>query len=94
MSDAGWSQFSGNPSVKAACATRRVIVVNLACTSQSCSGCVVTAQKSLSVRWRGAHDGLLGRRSTDQARGLQRDPSAASALYRLPRTKRLFTVRM
>jgi len=51
ISDAGWSAFLGILSFKAACAGRRVIVVNPAFTSQTCSGCGIMVQKGLSVRW-------------------------------------------
>jgi putative transposase len=51
ISDAGWSQFLSILSIKAACAGRRVIAVNPAFTSQTCSGCGVMVQKGLSVRW-------------------------------------------
>ncbi|HEY7092962.1 MAG TPA: transposase [Ktedonobacterales bacterium] len=51
ISDAGWSQFLTILSFKAACAGRRVIAVDPAYTSQTCSGCGVMVQKGLSVRW-------------------------------------------
>jgi putative transposase len=51
ISDAGWSQFLGILSFKAACAGRRMIAVNPAFTSQTCSGCGVLVAKGLSVRW-------------------------------------------
>jgi putative transposase len=51
ISDAGWATFLSILSFKAACAGRRVIAVNPAFTSQTCSGCGVMVQKGLSVRW-------------------------------------------
>src|SRR5690242_1251980 len=51
ISDAGWSQFLGILSFKAACAGRRVVKVPPAYTSQMCSGCGVVIAKGLSVRW-------------------------------------------
>jgi putative transposase len=51
ISDAGWSQFLGILSYKAACAGRRVVAVNPAFTSQRCSGCGMLVIKGLSVRW-------------------------------------------
>jgi IS605 OrfB family transposase len=52
ISDAGWSQFLRILSVKAVCAGRKVVAVNPAFTSQTCSGCGVMVQKGFSVRWR------------------------------------------
>jgi putative transposase len=51
ISDAGWSQFLTILSDKAACASRSVVAVNPAFTSQTCSGCGVVVAKGLSVRW-------------------------------------------
>ena len=51
ISDAGWAAFLSILSYKAACAGRRVVAVNPAFTSQTCSGCGVMVQKGLSVRW-------------------------------------------
>jgi putative transposase len=51
ISDAGWAAFLGILSYKAVCAGRRVIAVNPAFTSQTCSGCGVIVSKGLSVRW-------------------------------------------
>jgi putative transposase len=50
-SDAGWGQFCTILAFKAACAGKRVEVVNPAFTSQACSGCGIIVQKGLSVRW-------------------------------------------
>src|SRR5262249_43330098 len=49
ISDAGWGAFLIILTDKAACAGRRVIAVNPAFTSQTCSGCGVVVQKGLSV---------------------------------------------
>jgi putative transposase len=51
IQDAGWAAFLGILSYKAVCAGRRVIAVNPAFTSQTCSGCGVIVSKGLSVRW-------------------------------------------
>ncbi len=51
IADAGWSAFLTVLTFKAACAGKRVVVVNPAYTSQTCSGCGVLVAKGLSVRW-------------------------------------------
>ncbi len=51
LADAGWSQFLGILSFKAACAGRSVVAVPPAYTSQACSGGGVIVHKGLSVRW-------------------------------------------
>jgi putative transposase len=51
IQDAGWGAFLTILTHKAACAGRRVIGINPAYTSQTCSGCGVVVQKGLSVRW-------------------------------------------
>ena len=51
ISDAGWGAFLIILTYKAACAGRRIVAVNPAYTSQTCSGCGVVVQKGLSVRW-------------------------------------------
>ena len=56
ISDAGWSAFLIILTYKAACAGRRVVAVNPAYTSQTCSGCGVVVQKGLSVRWHSCPD--------------------------------------
>ena len=45
ISDAGWAQFLSILNHKAACAGRRVVAVNPAYTSQTCSGCGVVVKK-------------------------------------------------
>jgi putative transposase len=51
IADAGWSGFLTILAFKAACAGKRVIAINPAYTSQTCSGCGVVVKKGLSVRW-------------------------------------------
>ena len=50
ISDAGWGQFIGILSYKAAKAGKEVARVDARGTSQACSGCGVVVEKSLSVR--------------------------------------------
>ena len=56
ISDAGWGAFLIILTHKAACAGRRVVAVNPAYTSQTCSGCGVLVSKGLSVRWHSCPD--------------------------------------
>ncbi len=49
--DAGWGAFLIILTYKAACAGRRIIAVNPAYTSQTCSGCGRAVWKGVSVRW-------------------------------------------
>jgi putative transposase len=51
ISDAGWGASLIILTDKAACAGRRVVGVNPASTSQSCSGCGIIVHKGLSVHW-------------------------------------------
>jgi putative transposase len=51
ISDAGWSAFLAILAFKAASAGKRVVAVDPAFTSQTCSGCGVIVSKGLSVRW-------------------------------------------
>jgi putative transposase len=51
ISDAGWSAFVSILAFKAVGAGKRVVAVNPAYTSQTCSGCGVLVAKGLSVRW-------------------------------------------
>ena len=53
ISDAGWRDFLIILAFKAASAGKRVVAVDPAFTSQTCSGCGVLVQKGLSVRWHG-----------------------------------------
>jgi len=74
IADAGWSQFLGILSFKAACAGRSVVAVPPAYTSQTCSGCGVLVAKGLSVRWH---------RCPDCGASLHRDHNAALNILRL-----------
>jgi len=74
ISDAGWSAFLSFLSFKAACAGRRVIAVNPAFTSQTCSGCGVVVHKGLSIRWHSC---------PDCGTSLHRDHNAAKNIERL-----------
>ncbi|MGH9637296.1 MAG: RNA-guided endonuclease InsQ/TnpB family protein [Candidatus Angelobacter sp.] len=51
IQDAGWYTFVSILTFKAVCAGKRVVAVNPAYTSQTCSGCGVVVKKGLSVRW-------------------------------------------
>jgi putative transposase len=51
ISDVCWAAFLSILSFKAACASRSVVAVDPAFTSQTCSGCGVMVSKGLSVRW-------------------------------------------
>jgi putative transposase len=51
IADAGWSTFLTTLAFKAASAGKRVVAVDPAFTSQTCSGCGVLVAKGLSVRW-------------------------------------------
>ena len=73
ISDAGWSGFLTILNVKAAYAGRRVVAVNPAYTSQTCSGCGVMVKKGLSVRWH---------RCPDCGTSLHRDHNAAKNIER------------
>jgi putative transposase len=73
ISDAGWSQFLSILSFKAACAGRRVIAVNPAFTSQTCSGCGVIVSKGLSARWHACPDcGVSLHRDHNAAKNIER----------------------
>jgi putative transposase len=70
--DAGWSAFLSILSYKAACAGRKVIAVNPAFTSQTCSGCGVVVSKGLSVRWHSCPEcGTSLHRDHNAARNMQ-----------------------
>jgi putative transposase len=51
IADAAWSQFHSVLTSKAESASRKVVAVNPAYTSQDCSGCGYRAKKKLSQRW-------------------------------------------
>ena len=77
ITDAGWGAFLTILTDKAACAGRRVIVVNPAYTSQWCSGCGELVYKGLSVRWHSC---------PDCGTSLHRDHNAAKNIERLGRS--------
>jgi putative transposase len=79
IADAGWRGFLTILSHKAACAGRKVIVVNPAYTSQTCSGCGILVQKGLSVRWHTC---------PDCGTSLHRDHNAAKNIERAGRALR------
>ncbi len=73
IQDAGWSQFLGILSFKAANAGREVVAVSPAYTSQTCSGCGVLVQKGLSVRWHTCPDcGANLHRDHNAAKNIER----------------------
>jgi putative transposase len=72
IADAGWSEFLGILTFKAACAGKRAVAVNPAFTSQTCSGCGVVVQKGLSVRWHSCPDcGISLHRDHNAARNIE-----------------------
>jgi putative transposase len=72
IQDAGWRHFLSILAFKAACAGKRVEVVNPAYTSQDCSGCGERVQKSLSVRTHVCTNcGLMLDRDENAARNIQ-----------------------
>jgi putative transposase len=79
IQDAGWSTFLIILTYKAACAGRRVIAVNPAFTSQTCSGCGVVVYKGLSIRWH---------LCPDCGASLHRDHNAAKNIERAGRALR------
>jgi putative transposase len=79
ISDAGWVAFLTILSYKAAWAGRRVIAVNPAFTSQTCSGCGVVVSKGLSVRWHAC---------PNCGTSLHRDHNAARNIERLGQSRR------
>jgi putative transposase len=73
IADAGWSGFLTILTFKAACAGKRVVAVNPAYTSQTCSGCGVIVKKGLSVRWHACPDcGTSLHRDHNAARNIER----------------------
>jgi putative transposase len=79
ITDAGWGAFLTILTDKAAWAGRRVIGVNPAYTSQTCSGCGVMVHNGLSVRWHVCPD--CGAR-------LHRDHNAAKNIERAGQARR------
>ncbi len=79
IADAGWSQFLSILTFKAVGAGKRVEVVSPAYTSQVCSGCGVTVQKGLSVRWHSC---------PNCGTSLHRDHNAALNILRLAQQQR------
>jgi putative transposase len=73
ISDAGWAAFLSILTYKAACASRRVVGVNPAFTSQRCSGCGILVAKGLSVRWHACPDcGTSLHRDDNAAKNIER----------------------
>lgn len=73
IADAGWSTFLSILTFKAACAGKRVVAVNPAYTSQTCSGCGVMVTKGLSIRWHACPDcGTSLHRDHNAARNIER----------------------
>ncbi len=79
IADAGWSGFLTILTFKAECAGKRVIVVDPAYTSQTCSGCGAVVKKGLSVRWHACPDCGMS---------LHRDHNAALNILRLGQEQR------
>jgi putative transposase len=72
IADAGWSAFLAILTFKAESAGKRVIAVDPAFTSQTCSGCGTTVQKGLSVRWRSCPEcGTSLHRDQNAAKNIQ-----------------------
>ena len=73
ISDAGWSVFLSILAFKAAYAGKRVVTVNPAYTSQTCSGCGLVVKKGLSVRWHSCPEcGTSLHRDHNAARNIER----------------------
>jgi putative transposase len=79
IADAGWTAFLSILAYKAACASRRVVAVPPAYTSQACSGCGVLVHKGLSVRWHSC---------PECGTSLHRDHNAARNIERLGQSRR------
>jgi putative transposase len=79
ISDAGWAAFLTILSFKAVWAGRRVMAVNPAYTSQTCSGCGVMVHKGLSVRWHSC---------PECGTSLHRDHNAAKNIERAGQARR------
>jgi putative transposase len=79
--DAGWSAFLSILTYKAACASRRVVAVDPAFTSQYCSGCGILVAKGLSVRWHSCPEcGTSLHRDHNAAKNIERAGQARQAL--------------
>jgi len=73
ITDAGWGAFLIILTHKAAWAGRRIVAVNPAYTSQTCSGCGVLVSKGLSVRWHACPDcGTSLHRDHNAAKNIER----------------------
>ena len=73
IQDAGWGAFLHILAFKAACAGKRVVAVNPASTSQTCSGCGAMVTKGLSVRWHACPDcGASLHRDHNAAKNIER----------------------
>jgi putative transposase len=79
ISDAGWGAFLIILAYKAVYAGRRIVAVNPAYTSQTCSGCGAVVSKGLSVRWHSC---------PDCGTSLHRDHNAAKNIERLGQSLR------
>ena len=77
VADAGWSEFVGMCTYKAAYAGRTVLQVNPKYTSQVCSGCGTVRKKALDERWHSCECGTE----------LDRDHNAAINIKRLGRSQ-------
>ena len=85
IQDAGWGHFLTLLTFKAACAGKRVEVVNAAYTSQDCSGCGERVPKSLSVRTHICPAcGLVLDRDENAARNIQWAGQALRGLAGMP----------
>jgi putative transposase len=72
IQDAGWGAFLAILAFKAVGAGKRVVAVNPAFTSQTCSGCGAVVQKGLSVRWHSCPDcGTSLHRDHNAAKNMQ-----------------------
>jgi putative transposase len=81
ISDAGWAQFRTILEGKAVYASRRVVAVPPAYTSQDCSGCGARVEKSLSVRTHVCTScGLILDRDENAARNIKGAGQALQAL--------------
>jgi putative transposase len=85
ISDAGWAAFRTILACKAECASKRVVAVPPAFTSQDCSGCGERVPKSLSVRTHVCTNcGLILDRDENAARNIQWAGQALRGLAGIP----------